>query len=165
MARAQRPDSVWYMPTTPERRLLRLRDAAEKSRPLHYAPYSGVMVLAAAELVSGTIAGGSNIEIINFSLTKHAEEVAVMNAFVADGEPPRQGHLAALYIAGAAPCGSCRQFAAEFASDAAIWIVDRISQSEIQREGSLLELPPSREPVVKAFGELFPFPFSPAHHS
>jgi cytidine deaminase len=128
---------------------------------LHYAPYSGEpgpIVLAAAELVSGTVGGGANIEIVNLSLTKHAEELAILSALANDTESPRRGRLSAVYVAGLQPCGSCRQFAAEFASEDAVWILEHISQREL-RTTSLSTLPDDREPQVAPFGDLLPCSF------
>jgi cytidine deaminase len=58
---------------------------------------------------------GSNVEAANYSLTKHAEEAAILAAIAAEDDLGR-GWLRALYVAGLAPCGSCRQFATEFAT-------------------------------------------------
>jgi cytidine deaminase len=157
-----------------DERLLRLRDAAEEARRLHYAPYSrvtgmsddvGVLVLAAAELVScengaiSTVAGGANIEIANFTLTKHAEEVAILSAFARDREPPGAGRLSALYVAGEHPCGGCRQFAAEFATDDAVWVIEAIGQAGLRSETRLAGLPRDGL-VVESFKALLPLPFS-----
>ena len=139
-----------------------MRATADAARRFHYAPYSGKpgpIVLAAAELVSGTIGGGSNIEIVNLSLTKHAEEVAILSALTNDAQSPGRGRLSAVYVAGLQPCGSCRQFAAEFASDDAIWILEDISQQEL-RNTSLSKLSDDREPRVVPFADYLPSPFS-----
>jgi hypothetical protein len=42
--------------------LTRLRAAAELARRMHYAPYSGLLVLAAAETSDGAVGAASNIE-------------------------------------------------------------------------------------------------------
>lgn len=145
-----------------DQRLARLRAAAESARRLHYAPYSGApgpIVLAAAELVSGTIGGGSNIEIVNLSLTKHAEELAILSAFANDSEPPARRRLAAMYVAGLRPCGSCRQFAGEFAGEDAVWILEAVEQTEL-RTTSLAELASDRQPQVVSFETYLPSAFS-----
>lgn len=137
-----------------------MRAAAEAARRLHYAPYSaepGPVVLAAAELASGTVAGGSNIEISNLSLTKHAEEVAILLALANDTDPPGRGRLSAVYVAGLTPCGSCRQFAFEFAEDEAVWILEPIAQAEL-RATSLQTLASDRQPHVVPFGDYLPAP-------
>jgi cytidine deaminase len=140
-------------------RLARLRRVAEEARALHYAPWSGAIVLAAAELDSGAVGGGANVETANLTLTKHAEEVAILAAFAADGGPVGPGRLEAVYVAGFEPCGSCRQFAWEFASQRAIWVLEDVTQAELQVD-SLLVLPPDRAPRVVTLERYLPSPFS-----
>lgn len=140
--------------------LVALRQAAERGRALHYAPYSDFVVLAAARTIAGAIGGGSNVENVNFSLTKHAEEVAILAALQIGGEPPRPGVVDIVYVAGAMPCGSCRQFALEFGSTDALWLVDLVPQ-DLLREQSLLELAPSPE-LTMTFGEALPLAFDAA---
>jgi cytidine deaminase len=143
-------------------RLQRLRAAADAARKLHYAPYSGQpgrLVLAAAELSSGTVRGGSNVEIATLSLTKHAEEVAILAAFADADQPVDRVELAAVYVAGSQPSGSCRQFAAEFASGKAIWVIDHVEQ-ETLRAVPLVNLPDGPRPLVVAFDKWLPSPFS-----
>jgi cytidine deaminase len=113
-------------------RLERLRDCADEARGMHYAPYSKFLVLAAVETVDGRIYAGANVEAVNYSLTKHAEEVAILTAMRA-GASPRRKWLKTLYVAGAAPCGSCRQFALEFARADAICVFERIGQWSLKR--------------------------------
>jgi cytidine deaminase len=141
-----------------KQRLTTLRTAAESARRLHYAPATGVIVLAAAELENGTVGGGANIEIVNLTLTKHAEEVAVLAAFANDREPIARGRLSAVYVAGFEPCGSCRQFAAEFAAGGATWILENVTQAEL-RGSSLLSLPADRQPRIVSFDRYLPSPF------
>jgi cytidine deaminase len=108
------------------------------------------------------VRGGSNIEIGNLTLTKHAEEVAILSAFADESEPEpppvSEVELAAIYIAGSYPCGSCRQFAAEFASKKPVWVIDPIQQQTL-RNLSLLDLPDEPEPLVVPFDKLLPSPF------
>jgi cytidine deaminase len=105
------------------------------------------------------VGGGANIEIVNLSLTKHAEELAILSALANDAGAPGRGRLSAVYVAGLPPCGSCRQFAAEFATEDAIWILEDISQSEL-RTTSLSKLSDDREPRVVPFDDYLPSPFS-----
>ncbi len=142
--------------------LVALRQAAEAARSLNYSPYSGFLVLAAARTVDGAIGAGSNVENVNFSLTKHAEEVAVLAALQMSGQPPRLGLLEVVYVAGAMPCGSCRQFTLEFGGPESLWIVDLVPQEILTRERSLLELPVSPDTVILTFGEALPAAFGPA---
>ncbi|HEX3803207.1 MAG TPA: cytidine deaminase [Solirubrobacteraceae bacterium] len=104
--------------------LSKLRDAAKAALPRCYPRYSGFVVLAAVKTASGDIYGGANVEVANLSLTKHAEEAAVMAA-ITDGAPLDGGPwLEALYVIGGAPCGSCRQFLWEFATEDAVVVID-----------------------------------------
>ena len=113
------------------RRLDAFREVAEAARPRNYSRYSGFMVLAAVETGNGVF-GGSNVENVNYSLTKHAEEVAILAA-IQGGAGPQGRWLRTLYVAGPPPCGSCRQFAAEFARRGAIVLIDRLSQAKVRR--------------------------------
>jgi cytidine deaminase len=149
------------MDVLPPEQLDRLRAAAEAARSAHYAPYSRVIALAAALTAEDHIDGGANIESANLTLTKHAEEVAILRALALDDAPPSPTSLACVYIAGPTPCGSCRQFAAEFGPASARWVVEPLTQEEIL-ETSLVDLPSDRQPWVVSFAEIQgPFPFTP----
>jgi cytidine deaminase len=139
-------------------RLAALRKAAEAARAAHYAPYSKFLILAAAEADDGSVYGGSNVENANYSLSKHAEEVAILAAIGA-GQDPARPWLKALYVAGGSPCGSCRQFAYEFAAPDAICIVERIDQSRISRPGALTDSAAALD--VWKLDELLPAAFGP----
>jgi cytidine deaminase len=141
--------------------LAALRRAADGARALNYAPYSGFVVLAAARTVGGAIGGGSNVENVNFTLTKHAEEVAILSVFQASGESPRPGAVDVVYVAGAMPCGSCRQFALEFGTPESLWIVDLVAQ-ELLADASLVELAASAETITMTFAEALPAAFDAA---
>jgi cytidine deaminase len=116
-------------------RLAELRAAAEAARSLNYSPYSNFVVLAAVETSDGDIFGGSNVENVNYSLTKHAEELAVLAAILA-GAGPGGAWVKTLYVTSASPCGSCRQFVAEFGRADTVVLIDRIDQ-EAARSASL----------------------------
>lgn len=104
--------------------LSRLRASAKEALSRCYPRYSGFMVVAAVETIAGEVFSGANVEVVNFSLTKHAEEAAVMSA-IAAGAPLDGGPwLRTAYVVGAAPCGSCRQFLWEFATPDAVVVVD-----------------------------------------
>lgn len=148
------------MDVSPEE-LAALRRAAEGARAVNYTPYSGFVVLAAARTTAGAIGAGSNVENANFTLTKHAEEVAILDALRRGGEPPRPGILDVVYVAGAMPCGSCRQFALEFGSPDALWVVDLVAQ-ELLAETPLAELAESAETITLTFGEALPSAFDAA---
>lgn len=138
-------------------RLERLRDCADEARGMHYAPYSKFLVLAAVETVKGRLYAGSNVEIVNYSLTKHAEEVAILTAMRA-GSGPRGKWLKTLYVAGAAPCGSCRQFALQFAARDAVCVFEHIPQSSLKRRRWPRPVG-RREPQVWSLTELLPEAF------
>lgn len=136
-----------------------LQEAAERGRSMHYAPYSGFLVLAAVQSISGGVFGGSNVEVANYSLSKHAEETAVLAALAA-GQSPRTGWMSVLYVAGAAPCGSCRQFAYEFAGEDAICVVQDVGQPMLH-DRPLAELASPKLEVWR-LEDLLPRAFGPA---
>lgn len=139
-------------------RLEALRRCAEEARGSHYGPYSKLMILAAVEASDGTMCSGSNVEIANYSLTKHAEEMAILIAIRRGGLTGRRW-LKALYVAGGAPCGSCRQFALEFATEEAICVIDDVSQTELRRP--LVDSSRLAPPKVKPLRDLLPDAFEP----
>jgi cytidine deaminase len=99
------------------------------------------MVVAAVETLAGKVFGGANVEVANYSLTKHAEEAAVMAA-IAAGAPLDGGPwLRTVYVLGGAPCGSCRQFLWEFAIPDAIVVIDA-AYGHVKRTAYLRELLP-----------------------
>jgi len=123
-------------------KLSELRAAAQAARRVNYAPYSDFVVLAAVETSDGGIFGGSNVENVNYSLTKHAEELAVLAAMLAGAGPG--GHwVKTLYVTSASPCGSCRQFVAEFGNADTVVLIDRIDQ-ETTRSADLPRLDDAR---------------------
>lgn len=89
------------------------------------------MVLAAVETRKGVF-GGTNVENVNYTLTKHAEELAVLAAMLG-GAGPRGAWIETLYVTSAPPCGSCRQFIAEFGGPNTIVLVERMSQARVRR--------------------------------
>ena len=137
--------------------LARLRSAAQRARHANYSPYSGFVVLAAVETAAGVF-GGSNVENVNYSLTKHAEEVAVLAAIGA-GAGPDGKWIEAVYVTSAPPCGACRQFIAEFAGPDTVVLFDRIGQEKV-RGAELADL---GENTVEAWrlGDLLPAVFGP----
>jgi homotetrameric cytidine deaminase len=94
-----------------------LLDAARTARARAYAPYSDFAVGAAVETPEGAFITGANVENASFGLTICAERAAIVRAIA-------EGHRAfrAVAVAGpegvdTAPCGTCRQFIAEFDPD------------------------------------------------
>jgi cytidine deaminase len=102
-----------------------LLDAARAARANSYAPYSEFTVGAAVETSDGSIVTGCNVENASLGLSICAERVALTRA-VAEGHK----RFRALAIVGpegvdTAPCGACRQFAAEFAPEMAVTFTSR----------------------------------------
>lgn len=90
---------------------------AREAKENAYQPYSEYAVGAVVVTADGTRYTGCNIENITFDMCSHAERTAMRTA-IADG------HRDFKYMAisteaedGPPPCGTCRQFIAEFCSD------------------------------------------------
>jgi cytidine deaminase len=96
--------------------------AAIDVRSRAYAPYSLFQVGAALLCGDGSIVTGCNVENASLGLTLCAERVAVSKA-VADGKKQFVG-MAIAASPLATPCGSCRQFMAEFEPRLEIIAVD-----------------------------------------
>jgi cytidine deaminase len=106
--------------------LAKARDALQHA----HAPYSRFRVGAAAADANGRIHVGTNIENASYGLTMCAERVAIFSAVAAGA---RQLTTLALSIETAVndlrqtmPCGACRQVMAEFMTDDARVLVDRV---------------------------------------
>lgn len=94
-----------------------LIELAIEARNASYSPYSNFKVGAALLTASGNIYTGCNIESSSFSPTICAERTALSKA-VSNGDK----HFVRIAVVGAEdeytyPCGVCRQFLREFASD------------------------------------------------
>ena len=104
--------------------LLRLaREAAQHA----HCPYSHFHV-GAAVVADGTIFTGANIEISSYGLTLCAERSALAAAYSAGKRTVTQVAVACVDVAPGAPlsdrtpCGACRQWLADLAPHAAIYI-------------------------------------------
>ena len=100
------------------------REAAQSA----YAPYSGFRVGAVVLAASGAIYRGANVENASYGLGICAERVALAAARVA-GETELTAIAVACVdapadgpAAGRLPCGACRQWIAELAPQARIFI-------------------------------------------
>lgn len=111
---------------------------AKQARERAYAPYSGYRVGAAIVSESGAVYTGCNVENLSFGATICAERNAA-GAMVASGET-RFRLVVVATKDGAAPCGICRQFLAEFAMDDAK--VLSVDESGAVREWSFKDLLP-----------------------
>jgi cytidine deaminase len=95
----------------------RLIEAAMKMREQSYSPYSGFSVGAALLCSDGTVYTGCNIENASYPVTICAERTAMAKA-VSEGH--RKYSRIAIYGESRGycmPCGSCRQFLAEFSPE------------------------------------------------
>jgi cytidine deaminase len=128
--------------------LAELRHHARRAAEHNYARYSGLLVVAAVETIDGTVFGGTNVEVANYALTKHAEEMAIIRALATrslrDPNPDADRWLRTLYVCGAAPCGSCLQFALEWATSTARCVID---------------LPAAKRVRIEPLRKLLPVPF------
>ena len=79
-----------------------------------YAPYSNYRVGAALETASGEIYVGCNFEVVNYSNSLHAEEVALANALTDGHRSFTRFAVSSHQRDGLTPCGMCRQTLYEF---------------------------------------------------
>jgi cytidine deaminase len=117
-----------------------LCQAALHARSLAYAPYSQFRVGAAIWCEDGTIYSGANIENASYGLTICAERVAMSLAIMAGQRTFKR--MAVASQGGVAPCGACRQFLAEFSTDALVGMCDASGRSNEPRIVPLVELLP-----------------------
>lgn len=103
--------------------------SALEARKRAYTPYSKFPVGAAMLAMTGEIFIGCNVENASYGLTICAERVAFTTA-VAAGQQQFEA-LAVATSGGHAPCGACRQFAAEFCEDLLILLVDAGDESRV----------------------------------
>lgn len=101
----------------------KLVDEAIKIRQKSYSPYSNFKVGAALYSISGQLHTGCNIESADYTLSSHAEMVAI-DQMVKSGELQIK-ELAVCFQSNsiAVPCGLCRQKMVEFSNDADISII------------------------------------------
>jgi cytidine deaminase len=92
-----------------------------------HCPYSHFRV-GAALLADGVVYTGVNIEISSYGLTLCAERSALAAAVTADARPITHVAVACIDackdapIGGCMPCGACRQWLAELAPEAVIYV-------------------------------------------
>ncbi len=113
--------------------------AALEARGNAYAPYSKFEVGAAVLGANGGIWTGVNVENASYGLTLCAERVALASAVTAGQR--RVSVLAVATPGGHAPCGGCRQFAAEFSDEMRVLLVDS-QRPESVTDVTLAELLP-----------------------
>lgn len=115
-----------------------LIDIAHEARTDAYVPYSEYPVGAALLTEGGEVFEGFNVEIVNYSNSFHAEEVAFMGAI-------REGYADFEKLAvvsaehdGVTPCGMCRQTIAEFCDDSFVVVTDEDGDLQRYTLGELL---------------------------
>ena len=131
-----------------EEQIVQMRKAAYAGVENGWRPYSKFPAAAATMAKSGKVYGGAgNVESSNFSLTKHAEETAMIAA-IADGAIRNDGRtfLKAIYIPmigghRAMSCGGCRQFLWEFSDNQTMMINETPEGFEIRPLTELLPEP------------------------
>ncbi|ACV11562.1 cytidine deaminase [Halorhabdus utahensis DSM 12940] len=94
-----------------------LLDAATDALEDAYVPYSEYPVGAALETTAGEVYRGFNVEVVNYSNSLHAEEVALTGALRAGESDFERVAVVSAEHDGLTPCGMCRQTLAEFCAD------------------------------------------------
>lgn len=115
-----------------------------------YAPYSKFKVGAAIRDVSGAIHTGCNIESVDFTLTSHAEMVAIDSMVKSGVHELTELVVCVKSTAVPVPCGLCRQKMLEFrgADNVSIICVNLNNEDEIS------------EIFVSTLDELMPYGFT-----
>ena len=98
--------------------------AAEETRKNAYAPYSGFAVGAALLFEDGTTVTGCNVENSSYGLSLCAERNAMSSAVAIGLTHPIAAAVAGPDGVFCPPCGSCRQFLAEFNREMAVIVKD-----------------------------------------
>lgn len=119
--------------------------AAAAVRESAYAPYSGYLVGAAIEDEQGRIHVGCNVENISYGGAICAERAAATRLIAEGGREIRR--VAVVTIDGGSPCGICRQFMIEFASEPAKVEVYMASAGDLEH------------PVTMTLADLLPLVF------
>ncbi len=124
--------------------------AALEARSNAYAPYSKFNVGAALIASDGKVFRGCNVESADYTLTSHAEMVAIDSMIVSGSRGIRAIAIALRSGAGeAVPCGLCRQKLSEFAGSEL-----RILCVALDHDDSIHEI------RLYTLGEMLPYSFS-----
>lgn len=130
--------------------IAQLINKAKLARKKAYTPYSHYNVGAAVLCKSGKIYGGCNVENASYTLTAHAEQVAILQAIVAGEAKKERKFIKALVVVhegDTMPCGICRQGIQEFCDEALI-----------------INASPKKEILgISCLSKLLPATFSPSH--
>lgn len=112
---------------------IELIEAAIQVRKNAYAPYSKFKVGAAVLDENGNIHTGCNIESIDYTLTSHAEMVAIDTMVKSGCRNLKEIAIVLKSTAYPVPCGLCRQKMVEFSnSDVSIICVNLDSDEQIK---------------------------------
>lgn len=101
-----------------------LLEAARDALDRAYVPYSEYPVGAAIETADGSVYTGANVEVANYSNSLHAEEVALVRAYMDGHNDFTRIAVTSAARDGITPCGMCRQTLAEFVDAEFTVIVD-----------------------------------------
>lgn len=115
-----------------------LLERARAARDQAIAPYSEFPVGAALNASDNQIFTGANLEVVNFSNTLHAEEVALARALMAGCRKFDTLAVAGPDADGLAPCGKCRQTLTEYCGTDLDVVVDLGHRTKSYTLGELL---------------------------
>ncbi len=128
---------------------IELIEAAIEIRGNAYAPYSNFKVGAALLDELGNIHTGCNIESIDFTLTSHAEMVAIDSMVKSGCRNMKEIAIVLKSSTYSVPCGLCRQKMVEFSTDdVSIICINLDSNEQIQ------------EIYTTSLSELLPYAFN-----
>ena len=112
-----------------------------------YAPYSRFAVGAAVQCKSAAVFIGSNIENISHGLTICAERIGMGSAVAAGQRELVTIAVVADTIEPIVPCGTCRQFLAEFSPD--LFLVSATVEGDRKVENLSHLLPDPKRGILK----------------
>lgn len=118
-----------------------LIENAVQARLNSYAPYSEFAVGAAVQCNSGEVFVGANIENLSYGLTICAERVALSTAVAAGHREFDAIAIVAESVEPITPCGACRQFMAEFATDLIVVSANLKGDRKVENLSELLPTP------------------------
>ena len=127
---------------TKKNTLAELEQRAAKARQRAYAPYSKFRVGAAVKM-SGRTYAAANVENASYGLSVCAERNAVAAAVVAGATRLEAVAVSSDASPPSAPCGACRHFLMEFATDPASVAVIAINPAGERRQFTLAQLLPA----------------------
>ncbi|MDZ7701691.1 MAG: cytidine deaminase [Halobacteriales archaeon] len=125
-----------------------LLEQAREARSKSIAPYSEFPVGAALRTADGSVYGGANMEIVNYSNSLHAEEVAFARALFDGHREFEAVAVSGPHDDGLTPCGMCRQTLAEFCGPEFEVIVDLGDDDHTYTLGELLPATMSSDDVL-----------------